>query len=61
VLDQGRGLWVRTIRMVEEVASTTLRSTPKKAETDPERIVEQLATAIRQAGYECVIVLPSVN
>jgi len=47
--------------MAEEVASTTLRSTPKKAETDPERIVEQLATAIRQAGYECVIVLPSVN
>jgi hypothetical protein len=46
--------------MPEEVACrpTTARSKAKKNETDPERIAEQLATALREAGYECVIALP---
>jgi hypothetical protein len=45
--------------MPEEVACrpTTASSKAKKIESDPERI-EQLATALREAGYECVIALP---
>ena len=48
--------------MAEELASrqTTLRSR-EKTETDPQRIAEQLARALREAGFECVIALPSVN
>ena len=50
----------RAFAMPEEVACrpTTARSKAKKNETDPEPIAEQLATALREAGYECVIALP---
>jgi hypothetical protein len=56
VVDFGFGAFA----MPEEVARrpTTARSKAKKIETDPERIAEQLATALREAGYECVIALP---
>ena len=45
--------------MAEEIARRPTRSTVKKTETDRERIAEQLADALREAGYECLIVLPS--
>jgi hypothetical protein len=47
--------------MAEEVACrpTTARSRAEKTETDP--VAEQLATALREAGYECVIALPRYN
>jgi len=44
--------------MAEEVACRPTGSTAKKTETDPERIAEQLAEALREAGYECLVVLP---
>jgi ribosomal protein S12 methylthiotransferase accessory factor YcaO len=49
--------------MAEELARrpTTARSRAEKTETDPKRIAEQLAKALREAGLECVIVLPSNN
>ena len=47
----------------EELASrpTAARPTAEKIETDPERLAEQLATALREAGYECVVALPKIN
>jgi hypothetical protein len=49
--------------MAEELASrpAAARSRPEKTKTDPTRIAEQLATALREAGYECVIALPSIH
>ena len=40
---------------------TAARSTAEKIKTDRERIAEQLAKALREAGYECVIALPRDN
>ena len=48
--------------MAEKVVTdraTTTRLTAEKIETDPKRIAKQLANALREAGYECLIVLPS--
>jgi len=52
-----------SLQMAEEVACrpTTPRSTAKKIETEPERIAQHLAEALREAGYECVILLPKTN
>jgi len=50
------------LTVFEELASrTAARSTAEKTETDPTRIAEQLATALREAGYECVVALPKIN
>ena len=51
------------VTIFEELASrpTAARSTAEKTKTDPERIAEQLAKALREAGYECVIALPRDN
>jgi hypothetical protein len=35
------------------------RSGAEKSETDPAQIAEQIATALREAGYECVIAPPT--
>jgi hypothetical protein len=53
----------RAVTIFKELASrpTAARSTAEKIETDPERIAEQLAKALREAGYECVIALPRDN
>jgi hypothetical protein len=53
----------RALTIFEELASrpTAAHSTAGKIETDPERIAEQLAKALREAGYECVIALPRDN
>jgi transposase len=42
--------------MVEEVAAIRSRRHQGRTETDPKRMAEQLAEALREAGYECVIV-----
>jgi signal recognition particle subunit SEC65 len=42
--------------MAEEVAPVRSRRVQGRTETDPKRIAEQLAEALREAGYECVIV-----
>jgi hypothetical protein len=48
--------------MAEEVACRPIavRSTADKT-SDPARIAEQLAEALRQGGFECVVTLPKVN
>jgi hypothetical protein len=45
------------VTIFDELASrpTAARSTAEKIETDPERIAAELAKALREAGYECVI------
>jgi hypothetical protein len=62
IVPRGFGL-LGQFAMAEEVACrpTTARSTSKKTETDPERIAEQLAKALREASYDCVIALPLNN
>jgi hypothetical protein len=49
--------------MAEVIAGRPIeiRSKAERTETNPERTAEQLAMALLQAGYECVIALPSTN
>jgi len=49
--------------MAEEIAGrpTVMRTKAEKTETNREWIAEQLATAFREAGFECLIVLPSIH